>query len=195
VNPLSVSAELGAIAAEALPNLVVVGGGRGSFGTGVVWDRSGLILTNDHVAHGEHPVLELSDGRSVRGHVVARDRRNDLAAISVDAEFSSAAQPSSSEPKLGQLVLALGHPLGLRDSISMGIVSGLSNCSWMGQFRRDLLQVDLQLAPGNSGGPLLDTQGHVVGIACMVASPGIALVVPARLVAEFVERIRGRKAA
>ena len=96
---------------------------------------------------------------------------------------------------VGQLVFALGHPLGVKDAAAFGIVSGVSNSSWMGRHTRQLLQLDLKLAPGNSGGPIMDAEGRLVGIACMVASPGIALAVPSHLVADFVEHLHRRNVA
>ena len=188
------NAQAATLVERVLPSLVIVGE-RGSYGTGVVWSEH-LLITNDHVAHSNQPAITLLGDRVVRGEVLARDRRNDLAAIELPSGKHSAVEIADScKLQVGQLVVALGHPLGLKDAASFGIVSGISNASWMGRHTRQLLQLDLKLAPGNSGGPILNAAGRLVGIACMVASPGIALAVPAHLVAEFVEHLERRNVA
>ena len=160
---------------------------RDGQGSGVVWTTDGLVVTNDHVAHEDEVMVELADGRRSPGAVIARDRLNDLAAIRLPVGDLHAAVPGDSRTlRIGELLFAVGHPLGIRDTATLGIVSGVGMSVWRGRHRCDLLQADIQLLPGNSGGPLADTSGRVVGIASMVISPGIALAVPTHVVQEFV---------
>ena len=180
---------------DALLNLVrpsVVGvAGKHGFGAGVVWQED-LIVTNDHVAETDRPTILLSDDQELSGRVVGRDGHNDLALIRVDLDLNKANVRSSDELRVGELVIAMGHPLGMREVPTLGMISGLGDSSWMGRMRRDLIQVDVSLAPGNSGGPILDANGQVIGIACMIASPGMALVIPSRTVHRFVDELNRR---
>jgi serine protease Do len=180
---------------EALVNLVrpsVVGvGGRHGFGAGVVW-QTGLIATNDHVAETDRPTISLTDDTEFQGRVVARDSENDIALIRIDSDLAPAKIRSSDDLRVGELAIALGHPLGMREIPTFGMISGIGDSSWMGQMRRDLIQVDVSLAPGNSGGPILDASARVFGIACMIASPGMALVIPSRVVQRVVDELNRR---
>lgn len=172
---------------ENLRRSVVVVRARSGHGAGVIWNRPGMIVTNDHVAPGDRAVVELADGRQMEARVTARDRENDLALLRVPAlDLPAAPTGDSQNLRVGELILAVGHPWGVRETATLGIVSATGPGTWLGQTRRDLLQVDVKLAPGNSGGPLADAQGRVVGIASMVMSPGIALAVPSHIVERFV---------
>ena len=167
-------------------SVVLVHGGDGH-GGGVVWDRHGLIVTNDHVVRGDKSLIELNDGRRLDARTVARDRANDLALLRVSAGDLPAAPVGDSRAlQVGELILAVGHPWGVRETATLGIVSANGAGTWLGRTRRELLQADVALAPGNSGGPLANARGEVVGIASMVLSPGIALAVPAHVVRQFV---------
>jgi len=171
-------------------SVVMVHGGEGH-GAGVIWDRQGLIVTNDHVVHGGRAIVETSDGRRLESHLLARDRENDLALLSVPThDLPVAPIGNSRNLRVGELIIAVGHPWGVRETATLGIVSGREAGTWMGRNRRELLQADVALAPGNSGGPLADVQGRVVGIASMVMSPGIALAVPSHVAEEFVAAVR-----
>ena len=166
------------------PSVVIVRTGRGH-GAGTVWNgERGWIVTNAHVAQGPRALVDTSDGRTLEAAVVARDTENDLALIHVAARDLVAAPIGNSQTlRVGEIVVALGHPHGQAYSASFGIVSG-TGPTWMDGITRGfgsprpLLQADLALAPGNSGGPLVNARGEVVGVNCMVASPGIALAVP-----------------
>jgi serine protease Do len=171
----------------ALRRSVVLIQGRDGHGAGVVWSGDGLVVTNDHVVRGDRARVELADGRRLEARVTARDRDNDLALLRVPARGLPAAPVGDSRGlRVGDLILAVGHPWGVRETATLGIVSAAGAGTWMGRARRDVLQADVRLAPGNSGGPLADAQGRVVGIASMVMSPGIALAVPSHVVQGFV---------
>ena len=178
---------------ETLRRSVVLVRGQDGHGAGVVWDSAGLIVTNDHVVRGDRAVVELDDGRQKEARVTARDRENDLALLQVSAALPAAPVGDSRALAVGSLVIAVGHPWGVRETATLGIVNAQGSGTWLGQARRELLQADVRLAPGNSGGPLADAHGRVVGVASMVMSPGIALAVPSHVVRRFVEAAAGRR--
>lgn len=188
---IRLTSEISAMIDLVRPSLVGVAG-RNGFGSGVVWGPN-LIITNDHVAQSDRPVILLTGDEELQGRVIARDLRNDLAAIDVEVSLSPLTVRTSDNLRVGELVVAVGHPLGLKDAPALGMISGLGNASWMGRIDRDLIQVDVSLAPGNSGGPILDMNAQVVGIACMIANPGLALVIPSRVVQRFVAQIDRRR--
>jgi len=175
---------------------VVLVRGRDGHGAGVAWGApsgAGLIVTNDHVVRGDRAVVETADGRQLEARVTARDRENDLALLSVPGLALRAAPIGDARAlRVGDLIIAVGHPWGVRETATFGIVSATGPQTWMGRARRDLLQADVRLAPGNSGGPLADAGGRVVGIASMVMSPGVALAVPAHVVERFVRSTAAR---
>src|SRR5213595_963562 len=182
-NSLSLSDDLAAVAARLRRSTVLVRGrGRGA-GSGVIWPGRGLIVTNAHVAQGRRSSVGLSDGRSLDAVVAARDPYRDLAALAVDAQDLPAADVADSDRlRVGDLVLAVGNPLGMIGALATGIIhttgaTGASN----GPGGQRWIEADVRLAPGNSGGPLADARGRVIGINTMVAN-GIALAVPSNSV-------------
>jgi serine protease Do len=142
----------------------------------------------------DHAEVTLADGRSMTGTVRARDPHNDLALLAVEAGDLPEIQVGDARSlRPGALVLAVGHPFGVRGALTIGVVHRpLPAGGW--QFgangRRELVQADLLLGPGNSGGPLTDARGQVVGINAMVHD-GLALAVPSHLVARLVEHPHG----
>jgi len=157
-------------------------------GSGVIWHRAGFIVTNDHVVEGKQAVVEMQDGRRLTANVMARDAQNDLALLRVNAGDLPAAEIADARSlRVGELILAIGNPFGVIGNATLGIVSGNGGL-WLGGSRRELLQADLELAPGNSGGPLADMAGRVVGVASMIVSPGIAVAVPSHVVQRFAAR-------
>lgn len=154
------------------------GGGAGS---GVVWRADGVIVTNAHVVHSSRPTVELWDGRELRGRVVALDRQRDLAVVLVDArELGVPGQGEAARLRPGELVFALGHPLGWVGALGMGVVHAVVP----GRRGPRWVLADIRLAPGNSGGPLFDARGEVVGINAMVVR-GLGVAVPAEVVRAF----------
>ena len=170
--------------AEALRRSTVqVSGGGCGFGSGVILGADGLIVTNAHVVRSSHAQVKLWDGRTLDAAVTSRDLARDLAALLASASgLPSATLADSSKARVGELVLAVGNPLGFVGALSTGIihaagsVHGLGMSSW--------LQADVKLAPGNSGGPLANAQGQVLGINTMVAG-GLALAIPSNDIARF----------
>jgi serine protease Do len=158
--------------------------GRGpGGGSGVIWQPDGLIITNAHVARGPRASIELADGRTFTATVTARDERRDLAALTVDATDLPAATIGDSDAlRVGSLVLAVGNPLGLTGALTTGVVHAAATAD--GPHGHDWVRADVRLAPGNSGGPLANAAGHVIGINSMIAG-GLALAVPSNAVTRF----------
>ena len=171
--------------AERLRRSVVAIGGRGGAGAGTVWGP-GLIVTNHHVARSGAMRVETPDGDTLDGRVVARDPRHDLAAIETPgAELPPVETRNAASLRTGELLFAVGHPWGQRGSLSAGIV--LTTAGTAGEHAVPLaetVRADLRLAPGNSGGPLADARGRVVGINSMIAG-GTAVAIPTETVERF----------
>jgi serine protease Do len=154
---------------------------RNAGGSGVIWSPDGRIITNAHVVEGAGSSgavdVELWDGRRLPGRIVKVDRQRDLAALQVDASGLPAAIPGESNAlRVGQLVIAVGNPLGFIGAASTGVIHKVEHGPWVVS--------QLRLAPGNSGGPLANAHGEVVGINTMIAG-GLAFAIPSRSVAKF----------
>lgn len=159
---------------------VVEVGTSGGHGAGVIWGADGWIVTSAHVVPRDQADVRLADGRVFPGSVVARDQANDLAVLRVAASGLPAATIGDARSlRVGELVLAVGHPWGMRLAATVGVVSR-SLLDGQSGSQRDLVCADILLGPGNSGGPLADARGRVVGINAMV-SGGRALAVPGYL--------------
>ena len=164
---------------------VFAGGWRG-VGSGVVWSADGLIVTNAHVARASQAQVELWDGRRFEARVTARDPRRDLAALRVAATGLEAATPGdSSLLRPGELVIAIGSPLGFAGALSTGVVHSVGALPGMGRQR--WIRADVQLAPGNSGGPLANARGDVVGINTAIVN-GLGVAAPVNAAVEFLRR-------
>ena len=165
-------------------------------GSGVIYDRAGWILTNRHVVEGSDTLaVELNDGRVFDGTVYGIDTLTDLAIVKVDgdADLPAASLGDSSALKVGQLVIAIGSPLGTySNSVTSGIVSakGRSLIADGNQNLNNLIQTDAAINPGNSGGPLLDAGGNVVGINTAIAadSNGIGFAIPIDIARPIMEQ-------
>lgn len=150
-------------------------------GSGIVL-MAGQIITNAHVAVGGDVTIEAWDGASRKAQVVRRDTHRDLALLAADGLDAPTAALASGEPKSGAAVIAVGNPLGFVGAVSTGFVCAVGTLRGLGGRR--WVQADVRLAPGNSGGPLADVHGQIVGINTMVAG-GMALAIPAASVQRF----------
>jgi serine protease Do len=188
-DAIGLAADLASIA-EALRGSTVQVRGRGpGGGSGVIWTPDGTIVTNAHVARGADAEVELADGRTFNARLVARDDRLDLAELAVEATDLPAAPVADSDHlRVGQIVLAAGNPLGLVGAVATGIIHAIAP---LRHGMRDWVRADIRLLPGNSGGPLADAHGHVIGINSMVAG-GLGLAVPSNVVTRFL-RNHGRR--
>jgi serine protease Do len=165
---------------------VQVRAGSRSAGAGVVWLRQGLVVTNAHVATGATAEVVLPDGRALDARLLARDPRRDLAAFVLPAgDRAAAIRVDARGLRPGELVVAVGHPLGVAYAAALGIVHRAPNG---GRGPGAWLQADIRLAPGNSGGPLADSAGRVVGINAMIVG-GLGFAVPTHVVERFVHEI------
>jgi serine protease Do len=208
--------ELGLAAAEVFervrPSVVEIRT-RGGNGAGTIWRADGTIVTSNHVVPWDQAEVRLADGRTRHGTVRARDPYNDLAILSLDGHAAGSTGREASldtadhgitaatigdarRLRPGELVLAIGHPFGLRGAVTIGIVHTplISVAAWGGpRAGRELVLADVLLGPGNSGGPLVDARGRVVGINAMVHGD-LALAVPSHRVEALLgmERLQPR---
>ena len=170
--------------AEHLRQLTVqVQGRRPGGGSGVIWRSTGLIITNAHVARAPSATVTLADGRAFEATVTARDLQRDLAVLRLQAsDLPCAPIGDSSAVRVGELAFAVGNPLGIVGALTAGIIHALVPAD--GAYGQGWIQADIHLAPGNSGGPLADAQGRIIGINSMVAG-GLAFAVPSNVVERF----------
>jgi S1-C subfamily serine protease len=180
----ALSSDLADLVARASPSVVGVEHGRGQ-GSGVVLAQDGFVLTNAHVAAGGGPLrVRLSGSSGVRGELVGADERTDLAVVRAGAAGLVPLALADRPLRVGELVLAIGNPLGFERSVSVGVVSALHRNlgAPRGTILEGLVQTDAAVNPGNSGGPLLDAHGAVVGVttAMLPWARGIGFAVPAR---------------
>jgi serine protease Do len=190
------TAALGDLAERLGRVTVQVRAGARSAGAGVVWLRHGLVVTNAHVATAGSVEIVLPGDRAVRARLLARDPERDLAALELPpGDHEPAVRADARGLRAGELVVALGHPLGVAYAAALGLVhraptGGRGPSAW--------LQADIRLAPGNSGGPLADAGGRVVGINAMIVG-GLGFAVPTHVVERFLHEIgragRGARAA
>lgn len=158
--------------------------GAGGEGCGVVW-RDGIVVTNAHVARGRGVRARLPGGEALDLPVLARDTERDLAALAVPPRGLPTA-PTGDPARLrpGELVVAFGHPLGVPDAVSLGVVHRLV---WSDAEMLRWIAADLRLAPGNSGGPLAAVDGRVLGINTLVFG-GLGYAVPVPEIERFLLR-------
>ena len=166
--------------------VAIVDGGHGA---GFAW-RADLFVTSAHVVSAGKAVVVTPDGRAVEGTVVGRDIDRDIALLHApEARVPAVTCGDPYALRPGALVFAVGHPLGVRDAVSVGVfqaVRAVPRCYGMAEQRPrrgrspfiPWVQADVRLAPGNSGGPIADVEGNVIGVAAMIVS-GLALAVPA----------------
>jgi S1-C subfamily serine protease len=204
----AVAGDLSDLYAKVRPSIVTVRGsnartGAGGIGSGIILDKQGHILTNNHVVNGFNSLdVVFADGNSYAAKVVGTDPGNDLALIQVNGAPSDELVPAvlgdSDKIKVGQLAVAVGNPLNLSGSVTQGIVSGIGRTlnGNGGRPLRQLIQSDAAINPGNSGGALFNAQGEVIGITTALDNPngetafvGIGYSVPINTAKRFLPQL------
>jgi serine protease Do len=187
---------LAGLAAKVQESVVMVRSGRRGSGSGIVWRSNGVVMTNAHVVGNREQVAVLfHDDRELPARVIASDPVLDLAALSVDAIGLPAVEVGvSSSLRVGELVLAVGNPWGQRGVVTAGIISGVGELetSWR-QGKAEYIRSDVRLAPGNSGGPLLDAQGRVIGINAMIFGGDLSVAIPSHIATQFLMVAEGQR--
>jgi len=167
-------------------------------GSGVIWSKNGLIVTNNHVVEGSSSIeIVLASGERVAGSLVASDPRTDIAVVRIKRKNLPSAKFTDALPEVGQLAVAMGSPLGFENTVTAGIVSGLHRSIPSGGTTPalvDLLQTDAAISPGNSGGALINADGRVIGINVAYIPPqegsvSIGFAIPAPTVLRVVEQL------
>jgi serine protease Do len=154
-------------------------------GSGIIWTQDGLVVTNAHVVRSRLAAIELWDGRKFEGRLHWRDTDRDLAVLSIPAAGLRRAVPGNvGALRPGEIVLALGHPFGVPNALSLGVVHRLAQDTTQG----DWIRADIRLAPGNSGGPLANSAGEVIGLNTLVMG-GLAHAIPVHAVQRFLTEI------
>ena len=170
----------------------------GGVGSGVIYQSGGVVITNAHVVGEARTVqVQYADGRIDNGTVAATDTVTDLAVVRVDRKNLPAASFNTDTPQVGSLTVVLGSPLGLTDSVTSGIVSGLNRnipASQDQQALVDLIQTDAPISPGNSGGAVVNADGQVIGVTLAYLPPSTGAValgfaIPSATVVDVVDQL------
>lgn len=188
-----------AVHEAAAPAVVAVharDGARGGTGSGFVFTPDGLVLTNSHVVH-RHPELTVvtPQGSTYAAVLIGEDRHSDIALLKIDARTPLPTVPlgSARALKVGQLVVAIGNPVGFESTLTSGVVSALGRSlrATTGRLIDSVIQTDAALNPGNSGGPLLGSNGHVIGVntAIIAGAQGICFAISIDSVREVVSQL------
>jgi len=183
--------DFGEIAEKLRRSTVLVLPGERGNGSGVIWSTDGVIITNAHVARASQMRIQLWDGREFDATLVSRDTRRDLAELRISAtNLPAVTAADSARVRPGELAIAIGNPLGFVGALTTGVIHAVGPLvgplggSLRGFGSQPWVQADVRLAPGNSGGPLADASGRVIGINTMVAGR-LALAVPSNAVTDF----------
>lgn len=178
------------------PAIVQVSTERRGGGTGVIWSRDGRIITNNHVVGRDDARVHilLADGRTLDAQIVQRNPHLDLALLKVTANNLQALPVGdSSKLRVGEWVFAIGHPWGQRWVVTAGIISALSSVKLAEDLTTRYIKSDVGLAPGNSGGPLLNADGQVVGINAMIFGGDLSVSIPSNVVTGWLNNLpKGR---
>jgi S1-C subfamily serine protease len=193
-------ASIPAIVAQVDPSVVTIAVGSRGIGSGVVYREGGYVVTNAHVVgQADRVDVELADGTRTSARVLATDEITDLAVVRTERRDLPAAKFETAQPRVGELVLAMGSPLGFQNSAAVGIVSGLGReipgaAAQGARSLVDLIQTDAAISPGNSGGALVNGEGEIVGINEAYLPPAVGAVsigfaIPAATVVDVVDQL------
>lgn len=173
----------GEIAEQLRRSTVLIHSGDRGLGSGVIWSGDGTLVTNAHVVRSQRPTVQLWDGHEFQATIRSRDSLRDLAELRINAtNLPAVSAADSSQLRPGELAIAIGNPLGFVGALATGVIHGVGPLRGLGP--QSWVQAEVRLAPGNSGGPLADARGNVVGINTMVAGR-LALAIPSNTVRNF----------
>ncbi|HMD89438.1 MAG TPA: trypsin-like peptidase domain-containing protein [Anaerolineaceae bacterium] len=171
-------------------SLVLVQNGRMGAGAGIIWRQEGIILTNNHVAGNGHLVVYLKDGIEYPAQLVGRDANIDVAVLQIEAHnLPTALITDTRDLKVGQFVFAIGHPWGQIGYVTMGVISALTSATARDNREIPIIRTDVALAPGNSGGPLVNAVGGVIGINTMIIGGDQGVAIPSQVANSFLEQL------
>src|ERR1700751_1249841 len=176
-------ASFGEIAESLRRSTVLIQAGPRGNGSGVIWSSGGVIVTNAHVARRAQLRVQLWDARELDATLMSSDPVRDIATLRVNAKnLPAASAADSSRVRPGELAIAIGNPLGFMGALTTGVIHAVAPLPGLGP--QSWVQAGVRLAPGNSGGPLADAGGRVIGINTMVAWK-LALAIPSDSVVDF----------
>jgi serine protease Do len=196
----SIWQEINDAAAEAVTkvreSLVQIVSDEGNIGAGTIWHSEGLVITNAHVAASreEHRKLRvmLQTGESYPAQIIAIDKERDLAALAIEAKnLPTIAIGSSANLHAGEWLMANGHPWGILDALTAGIVIGTGEKLPEVDDNKVWIALDMKMRPGHSGGPLFNQAGEIVGINTMIRGPEVSFAVPVDEVKSFLSESIG----
>jgi serine protease Do len=171
-------------------SLVLVRNGQMGAGAGIIWRHEGIILTNNHVAGNGHLTVYLKDGSEYPARLVGHDPNIDVAVLQIEAQnLPTALITDTRDLKVGQFVFAVGHPWGQIGYVTMGIISALTSVSTRDNREIPIIRTDAALAPGNSGGPLVNAVGGVIGINTMIVGGDQGVAIPSQVANSFLEQL------
>ena len=183
------SEEAAALGERISASVLLVRGPRGGAGSGVVWNKERVVVTNHHVVStGDRAAIVMRDGTPIAARVIRRSPELDLAALHVEEGqhlLTPAPIGESAGLRVGNLLLAVGNPMGERNAVTLGVVSAIGAPRPV--MAGEPILASITLRPGNSGGALADAHGRIVGVPYMVVGPGLALAVSSRAVNWFLK--------
>jgi serine protease Do len=182
--------DLAEVVQKARQSLAHIRTSRHSAGSATIVDEHGLLITNAHVVNRREADVTFADGRTAAAHLLAYDEEMDLAAFQVEnGSLPAMTLGDSAALQAGEIVVALGDPWGIPGAATAGVVIGVG-ADWpeMPQSGREWVIASLHLRPGNSGGPLINTRGELVGINTMMTGPDVGVAIPASVVSAFLQR-------
>lgn len=189
--------DLASVAQTVRHSLVQITNRRGSVGAGTIWRSDGLIVTNAHVVTGRHTLqATLATGETYPARVLAASESLDLAAVMIEADnLPTIELGDSRQLRPGQWVMSMGHPWGILNAVTGGIIISMGRRLGDIEFQneQDWIAVNLKLRPGHSGGPLVDAQGHLLGVNTIMNGPEVGIAIPVHVVKGFLKTQLGSK--
>jgi serine protease Do len=182
MNNINFEKELSTIAEHLRLSNVSIQGSRFGSGSGVIWNKDGIVITNAHVVKSSTAKIQLPDGTILDSKVIGRDSRRDLAALKINStNFAAAKIGNSDRLRVGEFVFAVGNPLGEKGIVTTGIIHTVNS-------RSTHVITDVSLAPGNSGGALANSCGEVIGINTAIVN-GLGVAIASHIVEQFLRDI------